>query len=83
MKTIKIKHKIGDKVWILDHCYNIVKARIEEIRVTIRINNSTKRITEVYELGDEKTGFAYGTYPSEFVYKSKKEALNRLNNINY
>ena len=83
MKTIKIKHKIGDKVWILDNCYNIVKAVIEEIRITVRINNSIKRMSEVYELGDEKTGCAYGTYPSEYVYKNKKEALNYFNNMKY
>jgi len=83
MKTIKIKHKIGDKVWILDGCCNIIKAVIEEIRITVRLNNYTKKISEVYELGDEKTGCAYGTYPSEYVYKTKKEALNYLNNMKY
>lgn len=82
MKTIKIKHKIGDKVWILDDCFNIVKAIIEEIHIRVTITNSTKKVIELYELGDEKTGFAYGTYPSEYVYKTKKEALNYLNNMN-
>ena len=75
MKVIKIKHKIGDKVWILDNCYNIVKAVIEEIRITVRITNYTKKVSEIYELGDEKTGFAYGTYPSEYVYKTKKRSI--------
>lgn len=83
MRTIKLKHKIGDKVWILDHCYNIVKASIEEISVTVRINNHIKKITEVYKLGDKETGFGYGTYPSEFVYKNKKEALDYLNNMKH
>lgn len=83
MKTIKIKHKIGDKVWILDDCFNIVRVTIEKIKVIIEINSKHKKVTETYTLINEKTGFNYGNSSSYFMYKTKKEALNYLNNMKY